>query len=72
MRLNTQSKQGLFWNAGRQYMPLSEVPRTLNLNASEVSDAVALGRLQIERLSGCKCVSIESLFDFIAMRVGKK
>ncbi|MBW3225489.1 hypothetical protein [Marinobacter adhaerens] len=72
MRVNTQVKPGFFWKAGRQYIALSEVPRMLNLTASEVADAVALGELQIERVSGCKVVSTAALFDYIGMKEGKK
>lgn len=72
MRVQPPVKPGFFWKAGRQYIALSEVPRMLNLTASEVADAVALGELQIERVSGCKVVSTAALFDYIGMKEGKK
>ena len=72
MRVNTQIKPGFFTKAGQQYIALSEVPRLLKLTASEVADAVALGELQIERVSGCKVVSTAALFDYIGMKEGKK
>lgn len=72
MRVQPPVKPGFFWKAGRQYIALSEVPRMLNLTASEVTDAVALGELQIERVSGCKVVSTAALFNFIGMKEGEK
>jgi len=72
MRVDPRVKPGFFWKAGRQYIALSEVPRMLNLTASEVADAVALGELQIERVAGCKVASFEALIEFTAIRRGKK
>lgn len=71
MRVQIQVKPGFFSKAGREYIALSEVPRTLNVTASEVTDAVAMGGLQIERVSGCKVVSMADLFDWIEKREGK-
>jgi hypothetical protein len=53
-------------------MALSEVPRTINITASELADAVALGELAIERVSGLKIVSVQDLFDYIDRKEGKK
>ncbi len=72
MRVQTPKKPGFFFRAGRQYIALSEVPRTLNLTASEVADAVALGELPIERVNGLKIVSMDALFELISMKEGKK
>ena len=72
MRVDIPKKPGFFLRAGRQYMALSEVPRTLNLTASEVADAVALGELPIERVCGLKIVLMDALFGYIAMKEGKK
>ncbi|MBU2955077.1 hypothetical protein [Marinobacter sp. F3R08] len=72
MRVQPPVKHGFFWQAGQQYLALSEVPRTLNFTPSEVADAVALGELQIERVSDCKVVSMAALFDWIEKREGAK
>ncbi|MAN58246.1 MAG: hypothetical protein CMC08_00240 [Flavobacteriaceae bacterium] len=72
MRVTTQVKPGFFWKAGRQYMALSEVPRTLNLTASEVTDAVGRDELKVEKVSGCKVVSMEALLGYVTMREGQK
>ena len=72
MRVRPRLKPGFFWKADKQYLDLSDVPRTLNFTASEVADAVALGELQIERVSGCKVVSMAALFHWIEKREGAK
>ena len=53
-------------------MALSEVPRTLNLTASEVTDAVGRDELKVEKVSGCKVVSMEALLGYVTMREGQK
>jgi len=70
MRVQTQVKPGFFSKADRKYIALSEVPRTLNLTASEVTDAVALGELEIELISGCKAVALDELFRYIESKAG--
>lgn len=72
MRVNTQIKPGFFTKAGQQYIALSEVPRTLNLTASEVTDAVGRDELKVEKVSGCKVVSMEALLGYVTMREGQK
>jgi hypothetical protein len=72
MRVDIPKKPGFFLRAGRHYMALSEVPRTINITASELADAVALGELAIERVSGLKIISVQDLFDYIDRKEGKK
>lgn len=70
MKASPQVKPGFFTKAGRKYIALSEVPRTLNLTASAVADSVALGEMQIERISGCKAVALDELFRYIESKAG--
>lgn len=72
MRVQTPKKPGFFLRAGRQYMALSEVPRTVNVTAAEVADAVALGELPIDRVAGCKIVLLADVFEWIEMKGGRK
>ena len=71
MRVERPLNPGWFYKGNQQFITLSEVPRTLRLTASEVADAVALGELKIDRVSGCKVVAMEDLFRYIDMRPGK-
>ncbi|MEA1081978.1 hypothetical protein [Marinobacter qingdaonensis] len=71
MKTNQSVQPGWFFRGRQQYLALSEVPRTMNLTASEVTDAVSLGELRIERVSGCKVVALEELFSWIEEREGK-
>lgn len=72
MKVKNSVKPGWFFKGRQQYLALSEVPRTLNLTASEVTDAVSLGQLRIERVNGCKVVAIEELFNWIEKKEGKQ
>ena len=72
MRLRNNVKPGWFYKGRQQYLALSEVPRTLNLTASEVTDALSRGDLKIERVSGCKVVALEELFNWIEKKEGKQ
>lgn len=72
MRINDSVKPGWFYKSRQQYLALSEVPRTLNLPASEVTDAVSSGELKIERVSGCKVVALDELFNYVEIREGKR
>ncbi len=72
MRVDTRVKPGFFWKTGRKYIALSEVSRHLQVPAHVVTDAVSLGELQIERVSGCKVVEFEELLRFIDLMEGRK
>ncbi|PVY78191.1 hypothetical protein C8D92_102231 [Tamilnaduibacter salinus] len=72
MKAQRPVRPGWFFRNRRQYLALSEVPRTLNIPSQEVQDAVTLGELQIERISGCKAVAVNELFHYIDMRGGKR
>jgi hypothetical protein len=72
MRIERPRKPGWFYKGDQQLIALSEVPATLNITASEIADAVALGKLAVERVSGCKVVSMDELFRYIDTRSGKK
>lgn len=62
---------GWFNRNNQRFLALSQVPQVLNLSASEISDAVSRGEIQVERISGCKAVAVDELFSFIAKREGK-
>lgn len=65
-------KPGWFFRNRRQYLALSEVPRHLNVPAHEITDAVSLGKLHIERVSGCKVVELAEMMRYIDLREGAK
>lgn len=64
-------KPGWFTRRRQQYLALSQVPRTLNITASEVTDAVSRGDIQIERISGCKAVALDELFRYVERRASR-
>ncbi|WP_396623200.1 hypothetical protein [Marinobacter sp. W-8] len=68
MKQQSPVKPGWFFRNGRRYLAVSEVPRTVNLTTSEVTDAISLGQLRIERVNGCKVVAMEELFNWIDMQ----
>jgi hypothetical protein len=53
-------------------MALSHVPRALGMSASDITDAVSRGDLEIVRISGCKAVAFEELLRFIDLLEGRK
>jgi hypothetical protein len=64
----TQPKKrspGWFFCNNHQFLALSQVPQAMGLPASEVTDAVSRGDLDIVRISGCKAVALEELYRFI-------
>lgn len=63
---------GLFFRNNHQFLALSQVPLALNLTASEVTDAVSRGELEIIRISGCKAVALEDLYRYIDEREVQK
>lgn len=68
---NHQSQKrnpGWFFSNNHQFLALSQVPQTLSVPASEVTDAVARGELEIVRISGCKAVALTELYRFIDER----
>lgn len=77
MRVNkpTQPKKhspGWFHCNHRQFMALSHVPRALDMSASDITDAVSRGDLEIVRISGCKAVAFEELLRFIDLMEDRK
>ncbi len=70
--MSTITKPGWFVRSGHKYLTLSEVPRALNVTASEITDAVSRGALQIERVNGCKAVPLTELFSYIEKRGAAK
>jgi hypothetical protein len=72
MKAQTPRQHGFFLRAGRQYISLSEAARMPNLTASELADAIALGELPVERVSGLKIVSVQDLFDYIDRKETQK
>jgi hypothetical protein len=61
-----------FFSKNHQFLALSQVPQALKLTASEVTDAVARGDLEIVRISGCKAVALRELYRFIDERGEQK
>ena len=72
MRVEQPVKPGWFFRNGRQYLALSEVPRAMNLPAHQITDAVSLGELRIERHAGCKVVELAEMMNYIDLLEGKK
>ncbi|MEQ9546417.1 MAG: hypothetical protein RIK85_10470 [Marinobacter sp.] len=68
MKVKNFVKPGWFYKGRQRYLALSEVPRTINLTASEATEAVSRGDLRIERVIGYKVVTIEELFNWIETR----
>lgn len=63
---------GRFFRNNQQFLALSQVPQALNLTASEVTDSISRGELEITRISGCKAVALEDLYRYIDEREAKK
>ena len=63
---------GWFFSSNHQYLALSQVPQALKLTASEVTDAISRGGLEIVRISGCKAVALTELYRFIDERGEQK
>ncbi len=61
---------GWFFRNNHQFLALSQVPQTLNATASEITDAVSRGEIQIERINGCKAVALDELFRYIEKKAG--
>lgn len=59
---------GWFSRNAHKYLTLSEVPRALNVMASEITDAIARGDITVERISGCKAIPVAELFRYIEKR----
>lgn len=74
MRSNQPEKRspGWFFRNNHQFLALSQVPQALNLTASEVTDAVSRGELEIIRISGCKAVALDDLYRYIDMKEAQK
>ncbi|WP_305966892.1 hypothetical protein [Marinobacter salsuginis] len=72
MNVRKPLKPGSFLRNGREYLALSEVSRTLNVPAHEVTDAVSLGDLHVERVSGCKVVELAEVMRYISLREARK
>ncbi|WP_286749002.1 hypothetical protein [Marinobacter sp. UBA2688] len=74
MRSHQSEKRspGWFFRNNHQFLALSQVPQALNLTASEVTDAVSRGELEIIRISGCKAVALEDLYRYIDKREAEK
>ena len=72
MRVDKPVEPGWFFRNGRQYLAVSEVPRALNVPAHQISDAIALGHIRIERVSGCKAVELAEMMNYIDLQEGKK
>lgn len=68
MNVRKPLKPGSFLRNGREYLALSEVSRTLNLPAHEITDAVSRGDLHVERVSGCKVVELAEVMRYISLR----
>ena len=61
---------GWFFRNNHQFLALSQVPQTLNATASEITDAVSRGEIQIERINGCTAVALDELFRYIEKKAG--
>lgn len=61
---------GWFFRNNHQFLALSQVPQTLNVTASEITDAVSRGDIEIERINGCKAVALDELFRYIEKKAG--
>lgn len=72
MRVEQPVKPGWFFRNGRQFLAVSEVPRLLSLPTHQVTDAISLGKLRIERVSGCKVVELAELLRYVDLQEGKK
>lgn len=61
---------GWFFRNNHQFLVLSQVPQALNVTASEITDAVSRGEIEIERINGCKAVALDELFRYIEKKAG--
>jgi len=72
MKAQQTVKPGWFFRNDRQYRAVSEVPRLMNLPAYQITDAIARGKLRIERAAGCKVVELAELLRYVDLQEGKK
>ena len=63
---------GWFFSSNHQYLALSQFPQALSMAASDITDAVRRGGLEIVRISGCKAVALTELYRFIDERGEQK
>jgi hypothetical protein len=72
MRANQSQKRspGWFIRNNHQFLALSQVSYALSVTASEITDAVSRGEIQIERINGCKAVALDELFRYIEKKAG--
>lgn len=72
MKAHTQVRPGWFFRNGRQYLAVSEVPRAMNIPAHQITDAISLGHLRIERVAGCKAIELAEMLNYIDLLEAKK
>lgn len=74
MRSHQPEKRSPGWlfRNNHQFLAFSQVPREMNMTASEVTDAVSRGDLEIVRIADCKAVALADLYRFIDMREARK